>query len=467
VTGAEGEAASWLSPLLPGIPGLAASNARQVARFEDALRELLADYPIGNSVGPQLRSEHLARIRSGLATSHQLALAVPACDGGLGGPAVLQALMQFVCGYHDADLRDSTGLGHGRLIAHYACPQARDWWLPRLLAGELPGIAVTEPHGGTQVHATTTTAIERYDGTWTVTGAKTWISRLNEAAVFIVFFKDPAMRLTAAIVDAAAAGVGRNAILPGGLSGWTWGELLLQDVQIQPSDILGGPGQGMLLLREHFAHYRPLVAATALGVAAAVHDLVALQLCARQAAGFITRPRDNALITLGRSYAQISAGMLAALTAQRISEEGDSRAEIWGCVSKAFAVDAASTAVSELSLLAGAAGCVVGSPLEKAVRDLRALQYADGIHDSLYRSAGRALMPQPLSGGRAQPTGMPFSSEATVPAATASSDAATRRATSGVTIAATSSGGTNRKPASSPSGTTMAWMSPGLSTPPS
>ena len=34
-------------------------------------------------------------------------------------------------------------------------------------------------------------------------------------------------------------------------------------------------GQGMLLLREHFAHYRPLVAATALGVAAAVHDLVA------------------------------------------------------------------------------------------------------------------------------------------------------------------------------------------------
>jgi alkylation response protein AidB-like acyl-CoA dehydrogenase len=422
--------------LLPGIPGLTASSARQVTRFEDALRDLLADYPIGNSAGPQLRGQHLARIRRGLATSNQLALAVPARDGGFGGPADLQALMQFVCGYHDADLRDSTGLGHGRLIARHASPQVRDWWLPRLLAGELAGIAITEPHGGTQVHATTTTATEQHDGTWTVTGTKTWISRLNEASAFIAFFKNPDMRLTAAVVDAAAPGVDRNAIQPGGLSGWTWGELHLQDVHIQPSDILGGPGQGMLLLREHFAHYRPLVAATALGIAAAVHDLVATQLSARQAAGFITRPRDNALITLGRSYAQISAGMLAALTAQRLSEGGDSRAEVWGCAIKAFAVDAASAAVSDLSLLAGAAGWVVGTPLEKAIRDLRALQYADGIHDSLYRSAGRALMPLPLSGGGVQPTGMPFSNEATVPAATASSDAAIRRATSGVTIAA-------------------------------
>jgi alkylation response protein AidB-like acyl-CoA dehydrogenase len=289
VTGVEGAAANWLAPLLPGIPGLAASGGRQVARFEDALRGLLADYPIGNRVGRQLRSQHLARIRSGLAAINQLALAVPERDGGLGGPAVLQALMQFVCGYHDADLRDSTGLGHGRLIARYTSPQNRDWWLPRLLAGELAGIAITEPHGGTQVHATTTTATQQHDGTWTVTGTKTWISRMNEAAVFIVFFKDPDMQLTAAVVDAAAPGVSRNAILPGGLSGWTWGELRLQDVQVRPSDILGGPGQGMMRLRDHFAHYRPLVAATALGVAASVHDLVAAQLSTRQAAGFITR----------------------------------------------------------------------------------------------------------------------------------------------------------------------------------
>jgi len=90
----------------------------------------------------------------------------------------------------------------------------------------------------------------------------------------------------------------------------------------------------MLLLREHFTHYRPLVAATGLGVAAAVHDLVAVHLQTRQRAGTITRIRDNALITLGRAYAQINAALLAALHAQRLSESCDRRAEMWDARSR-------------------------------------------------------------------------------------------------------------------------------------
>jgi alkylation response protein AidB-like acyl-CoA dehydrogenase len=391
VTSTVGSAARWLAPLLPGVPEVAELDARRINRFEDTLGGLLTRHPISPGVEPRLRSQRLAQIRRELAIRRHLSLAVPARDGGCGGPAVSQALMQFICGYYDADLRDSTGLGHGRLIARHASAPVRDRWLPRLLAGDLPGIAITEPHGGSQVHATTTAATAHHDGTWTVTGTKMWISRLNEAAVFTIFFKDPAGRLTAGVIDAVDGGLDRHPILPCGLSGWAWGELRLKDVRLRPCDILGRPGEGMLLLRDHFTHYRPLVAATALGVAAAVHDLVAVHLQMRQRAGTITRMRDNALITLGRAYAQINAGLLAALTAQRLAEAGDPRAEIWGCAIKAHAVDAAHAAASDLTPLAGAAGCAVGSPLEKAGRDLRAFMYADGIHDSLYRAAGRAL----------------------------------------------------------------------------
>lgn len=391
MTSATDGAARWLAPLLPGVAGLVELDVRRLCRFEDALGGLLAQYPAGPDIEPRLRSQHLAQIRRELAVRGQLALAVPACHGGCGGPAITQALMQFICGYHDADLRDSTGLGHGRLIALHASTPVCERWLPRLLAGDLAGIAITEPCGGSQVHAITTAATAHHDGTWTVTGTKTWISRLNEAAVFTVFFKDPAGHLTASVIDAAARGLDRRPVLPGGLSGWTWGELRLQDVELQPCDVLGNPGEGMPLLREHFAHYRPLVAATALGVAAAVHDTVAMQLRARQSAGIIARPRDNALITLGRTYAQINAGLLAALTAQRLAESGDRRAEMWGCAIKAHAVDIAHSTASDLALLAGAAGFTATSPLGKAGHDLRALLYADGIHDSLYRAAGRAL----------------------------------------------------------------------------
>jgi alkylation response protein AidB-like acyl-CoA dehydrogenase len=396
-------AAGWLAPLLPGVPGLTELDALRLRRFEDALGGLLAGHPIGPGVRPRLRSHRLARIRRELAACGYLGVAVPACDGGSGRPGMIQALMQFICGYHDADLRDATGLGHGRLIARHASPQARDRWLPRLLAGDLPGIAVTERHGGSQVHATATAATADCDGTWRLSGTKTWISRLDEAAVFIVFFTDPAGRLTAGIVDAAAGGLHRHPVVPAGLAGWAWGELRLREVPVRPCEVLGSPGQGMDLLREHFAHYRPLVAGTALGTAAAVCDQVTAHLCARRSSGVIADLRDNALITLGRSYAQINAALLAALTALRLSEAGDKRAELWGCAIKAHGADTAHAAASELTLLTGATGFRAGSPLAKAIGDLGALRYADGIHDSLYRAAGRVL----TTAGQAVPAAIP------------------------------------------------------------
>jgi alkylation response protein AidB-like acyl-CoA dehydrogenase len=181
-------------------------------------------------------------------------------------------------------------------------------------------------------------------------------------------------------------------VTPAGLSGWAWGELHLDGVRLRRRDILGRPGEGMDLLREHFAHYRPLVAATALGTAAAACDFAAAHLDTRQKAGFITRLRDNALITLGRAYAQINAAMLAALTAQRLSQADDDRAELWGCAAKAHGVDVAYAATADLSLLVGASGFAAASRLAKGRRDLNGLLYADGIHDSLYRATGRTLI---------------------------------------------------------------------------
>ena len=232
MTSAGSGATHWLAPLMPGIPGVTALDARRMSSFEGALGDLLSAYPIGPSVEPQLRSQRLARIRRELALGGYLGLAVPARDGGCGRAAVTQALMQFICGYHDADLRDATGLGHGRLIALHGTAPVREQWLPRLIAGEVPGIAITEPIGGSQVHAITSVATTRHDGTWTLTGTKTWISRLNEAAMFIVFFKDPSGRLTAGVIDAADGGLDRRTIQPCGLSGWAWGELRLADARL-------------------------------------------------------------------------------------------------------------------------------------------------------------------------------------------------------------------------------------------
>jgi alkylation response protein AidB-like acyl-CoA dehydrogenase len=386
-----GGAVRWLIPVLPSVTGLTEVDVARLCRFEDVLRGLLARWPSNPCDSVAERGARLAHIRRDLAASGDLALAVPGVDGGVGRSPALQVLLQFVCGYYDADLRDSSGLGHGRLIALHGSAETRNRWLPQLLAGKLAGIAITEAHGGSHVHDTASVAVERSDGSWSLTGTKTWISRLNEAAVFAVFFKDPAGCLTVGVIDAAADGLHRHSIRPAGLSGWAWGELRLEQVLMRPDEILGSPGEGMGLLREHFAHYRPLVAATALGAAAAVHDRVSAHLRARRRAGIITDLRDNALMSLGTAFARINSALLMTFAAQRLALDGHEDAGLWGCAAKAYGVDTAYESASELALLTGAAGFTASSPLVKTLGDLAALRYADGIHDSLYRSAGRAL----------------------------------------------------------------------------
>lgn len=224
------------------------------------------------------------------------------------------------------------------------------------------------------------------------------MSRLIEASGIVVFFRDPDGHITAAIIDADQEGIERELLQPSGLAGWSWGILRLHDVTIDPDrDLLAGPGQGMAVFRRHFAAFRPLVAATALGTAAGVHTMVADSLTARARLGMLPSVRDNALIAIGRTHAELYAALLSTLVTSQLAARGDPRADLWARVGKAHAVDAAHRVVADLTPLVGAGGFQAASPVAKARHDLTGLLYADGIHDSLYRSGGLSLLRGPAA----------------------------------------------------------------------
>lgn len=374
------EVGSWLEPLRSVLdPGDRVDWSR-LADLARALDSSLSACPLPaeHSAGPQ-RSLQLRAVREAMSKRGFLDMT--------GQPSLFATLTQFMCGYRDIDLRDTTGLGHGMLIAKHGSLAARQHWIPRLVTGELAGIAITEPHGGSRPAETQTSAVATRNGTWLVTGRKTWISRLAEAAVFVVFFRAPDGRLAAAAVDAAEPGLHRKPIPPAGLAGWSWGVLDLDSVPVRPQDVL--QGDGMTLLRNHFAWYRPLVTATALGGAAAMFDTVVASLAARQSNGGISRPRDSALVTIGRTHSQVATALLGAFASASLAASGNEDAERWSAVMKAHGIDAANTVAAELVLLLGASGFLRDCQVSKIRRDLSGLQYADGIHDSLYRSAGK------------------------------------------------------------------------------
>lgn len=373
--------ARWIEPLKSAVPELVAADWTRLLALDSELDVLTVNSP-GPAAAQADRSSWLLSVRRHLASR----------DYARPTNGLLQTLLQFVCGFHDVDLRDATGLGQGAMVGR-AIEPVRTMWTSRLARGDLVGIAATERHGGTRVQEIATRAFIVAEDRWEISGEKTWVSRLREAHGFVVFFREPGGDISAAIVDATASGLVREPVTPAGLAGWTWGSLRFERVAINPQrDLIGGPGEGLTVFREHFSSFRPLVAATALGAAAAAHTLVTDTLAAKVSLGILPRVRDNAMIVIGRTYSELIAELVNNLHAARLAARRHRSADLHARLSKATGVDAALQALNDLAPLVGAPGFQATSRLVKARDDLTALLYADGIHDSLYRSGGKSLL---------------------------------------------------------------------------
>lgn len=390
----------WLRPIAMAAPEVRTSDWTQLRQLDAHLTRLAVEAPASDATQAD-RSRWLLDVRRDLASHGYVSTT---------WHPIAQAMAQFVCGHHDLDLRDATGLGQGALVLR-APASTRAEWLARLEVGELVGIAATERHGGTRIQEITTCAALAPEGTWEVSGEKVWVSRLCEADGFVVFFRDPDHQISAAVISADAPGLCREPIRPAGLAGWTWGVLRFNQVPIDPlRDLIGRAGEGLTIFRQHFSQFRPLVSATALGAAAAAHSFVADTLRARVRVGMLPRIRDHALITLGRAYVEINAAVLATVHAARLSAVPSDDGYLWSRLGKAHAVGTAHRAVAELTPLVGASGFQANGSLVKAQADLTGLLYADGIHDSLFRSGGKhltgdqaATVPGPTSPGIPMP----------------------------------------------------------------
>ncbi|HKM78866.1 MAG TPA: acyl-CoA dehydrogenase [Candidatus Bathyarchaeia archaeon] len=358
-------------------------------RYDEDLTKVVTELP-SHSSGT---GSDLLRYKSTLAGLGYGGIDVPSALGGSGRSSLVQMLVQFVSGYHDVDFRDIAHIAHGRMILTNGSSEQQRRWLPRILNGDLIGIASTEKHGGTTLDSITTRAIKIGDGSWSLSGEKFWISRLSESCAFVVFFKtENHTQVSAAIIDAQSQGITREKFDSIGLHGWSWGRLQFENVRFNETDFLAQENDGLSVFRKHFLYYRPMIAATALGGAAAVFDNVVSQIQQKIGSRTIQDCRDSTLETLARSYIAIHSSLLSAMMAQKLVSVDAPLASTWSRAVKAHSVDTAYRAVSDLTILAGASSYQAHDRLSKVQRDLQGLLFADGIHDALYRAAGRSLL---------------------------------------------------------------------------
>jgi alkylation response protein AidB-like acyl-CoA dehydrogenase len=321
-------------------------------------------------------------------------LVVPAAAGGLGARMADAAAVLMTLGAVDG----STALGFamqvhvvGALVDSEAVPDALRERVYGLIVrdGGLVNNAATEAGGGSPARGAIpgTSAMSEGDGTWRLTGEKTWITWLpNLSHAFVtarIAGTDP-IETGIWLIDLAATGVRR---LPGfealGMRGSASGRLVLDGVRV-PADALvirrqaaapdpRGPAPG--------AWFGIALAATYLGVGEGARDDVARWALSRRPGDGSTAVADvpSVQLRLGRVDAELRAARIVALDVARRWDAAAAVGDPTGLataagdasLAKLVATRAAVTATDEALRIAGGPGFLAGR-IERAFRDARA-----------------------------------------------------------------------------------------------
>lgn len=342
-------------------------------------------------VGPGANPVKLRREKS---FSRLLALDLPERVGGANLPPLEMADIFRRAGTVDLELRDSIGAGHARFLT--LVPTRRfDGLLRGVASGtDFCAVAITEPNVGSDLHALETTARPDAEG-YVLNGIKQHVSRVSESSHFIVFAAVPGRAgeplITAFLVPADANGVLVEPGRPMGMANVSWGRVHLKDVRVPREHRIGGEGQAISLFVKHFAYWRTMMAAAAVGSAQATVERAIDRMQQRGAFGGPIGRFTHLQQGLAENVARLR---MAWLLVQNVAGEfTDRRWPIFdAAMAKAEALEAAIAATDWCMRVFGAAGYDIDNGIEKRHRDILGLRVADGTTDVLRGQVARAIL---------------------------------------------------------------------------
>ncbi len=270
----------------------------------------------------------------------------------------------------------------------------RAQWLNAIVSGTaMAGFAMTEPEAGSDVSAMTTTAVRDGDG-WRLNGVKHLISNAGIADVYTLFAvttpEKGSRGITAFLLPADTPGLSAE---PQVLAApHPLGRLTLNDCRLPADAVLGEVDRGFKLGMMTLDRVRPSVGAAACGMAARALDEALRHTRARRQFG--QRLADFQLVraTLGRMATDLDAARLLVYRAAWLKDGGAERITTAAAMAKSFATEAAQRIVDDAVQLVGGAGVLVGHPVERLYRAVRALRIYEGTTDIQHLIIGGTLV---------------------------------------------------------------------------
>jgi alkylation response protein AidB-like acyl-CoA dehydrogenase len=273
------------------------------------------------------------------------------------------------------------GLGSGP-ISQFGSEELKKRYLPRVAAGEaIAAFAISEPMAGSDVSAMQTTA--RRDGSdLVINGRKTWISNAGIAAFYVVFARlEGADRSFVAVaIDADNPGlkvserITVNAPHP-------LGTLEMTDCRVPASSIVGEPGKGMRVALGTLDVFRSTVGAASLGFARRAFTEATDHALSRHAFGQRLADHQLTQAKLAEMATTVDAMALLVYRAAWTRDKGAERVTREAAMAKLYATESAQRVIDDAVQIFGGRGVVVGEPVERLYREIRALRIYEGTSE--------------------------------------------------------------------------------------
>jgi alkylation response protein AidB-like acyl-CoA dehydrogenase len=324
-------------------------------------------------------------------------MVAPAAYGGQGRSLldVVLAIEQAsrACGVTGRILVDSN-LGAVGALLHYGTEGQKRTYLGRVVQGDKPAIAITEPGAGSAATDLETRAERDGDG-WVLSGVKRWITGAGVSRTYLVFCRfdgiPGAAGIGALIVDADAPGLTvtrRERAM--GMRGIPEGEVVLDRCRVPGENLLLGPG-GFKRLMTAYNGQRLGAATVALGLAQGALEAAVAYAGERRQFGQPIGHFQGLRWLVADMATQVEAARQLIYRAAANAGHGLPDA-VEAAMAKTVASETAVRVTNDALQVFGASGYSRDLPLERMVRDARMFTIAGGTVQMLRNAVAGAVL---------------------------------------------------------------------------
>ena len=324
-------------------------------------------------------------------------LMIPAEYGGLGESLLTYALCveELARGWMSISGVINTHFIVAYLIRQHGTDEQKRRLLPRMATGETRGaFSMSEPEVGSDVAAIRTRADRQSDGSYTIDGAKMWVTNGSSSTLVAVLVRTdegadtPHRNLTAFLVE-KPSGVGE--VLDGltipskldklGYKGIDTTELIFSRYHASAGDVLGGvPGHGFAQMMDGVEVGRVNVAARACGVAVRAFELAVRYAQQRSTFGKPIAEHQAIAFQLAEMATKVEAAHLMMVNAARLKDSGQ-RNDLEAGMAKYLASEFCSEVTQASFRIHGGYGYSKEYEIERLMRDAPFLLIGEGTSE--------------------------------------------------------------------------------------